>query len=145
MGRVLFSGLGSGFGFWDLARVGSRVNDFWARVSKIWFGSSSGQVFFSFFSQFWPNSWMVEQCKQKSLVKWWSSACQIKMLFNSGSRVGQNYTSGCSGFQNHISGRVGLAKKASDRVKSRVGFWPDPSLIAMCSCTDIQLHRLLLQ
>ena len=77
MGRVLFSDHGSGFGFWDLARVGSRVNDFWARVSKIWFGSNSGQVFFSFFSQFWPNSWMVEQCMQKSLAKWWSSTCQI--------------------------------------------------------------------
>ena len=51
MGRVLFSGLGSGFGFGDLARVGSRVNDFWARVSEIWFGSNSGHVFFSFFYQ----------------------------------------------------------------------------------------------
>ena len=49
---VLFSGLASGFGFGDLARVGSRVNDFWAQISEIWFGSNSGHVFISFFSQF---------------------------------------------------------------------------------------------
>ena len=52
MGRVLFSGLGSGFGFGDLARVGSWVNDFWAQVSEVLFWSNSGHVFFSFFSQF---------------------------------------------------------------------------------------------
>ena len=46
VGRVSFSALGSGFGFLDFARVGFRVKE-------IWFGSSSDQFFFSFFSQFW--------------------------------------------------------------------------------------------
>ena len=37
-------------------------------------------------------------------------------------------SSGYSGSWKNCSGRVGLAEKASGRVNSRVGFWPDPSL-----------------
>ena len=51
MGRVRFSALGSGFGLWDLTRVGSRVNEFWFGFIKL----CSGQVFSHFFNQFWLN------------------------------------------------------------------------------------------
>ena len=76
VGRVCFSGLGSGYGFWDLARVGSRVSGYWARVNEIWFGSNSGQVFFSFFSQCWLNL-----AKNSNINRWWSSACKNKWYF----------------------------------------------------------------
>ena len=43
MGRVNFSSLGSGFGFFDFARVGSRVFDFFFGSKEKFLGSPSGQ------------------------------------------------------------------------------------------------------
>ena len=108
VGRVCFSGLGSGYGFWDLARVGSRVSGYWARVNEIWFGSNSGQVFFSFFSQCWLNlaknsninRWWSSECKNH-WQKWWSSGCQIKLLLDSG----------ISGWTKLYLGLLGFIKK----------------------------------
>ena len=115
MGRVLFSGLGLGFGFWDLAEVGSRVNDLWTRVSKIWFGSSLGLVFSHFSINF-------DQILQKIALLHW---------------VSHEITTGCSGYQNYSLGLVGFAKKASGWVKSQVGFWPNRSLGHECVCVGV--------
>ena len=116
VGRVCFSGLGSGYGFWDLARVGSRVSGYWARVNEIWFGSNSGQVFFSFFSQCWLNlaknsninRWWSSACKNY-WQKWWSSACQIKLLLDFGLSGWTKLYLGLLGFIKKLfgSGRVG--------------------------------------
>ena len=78
------------------------------------FGSGQTRVMFS--SHF--------SVKFDLIQGWWSSAFgkMVEQCMSNHNWVGQNYTSGCSGSQNYSLGRVGLAKKASGRVKSRVGF-----------------------
>ena len=127
VGRVCFSGLGSGYGFWDLARVGSRVSGYWARVK-----------FFSHFSVIVDWIWqkiailldggavhakiidkMVEQwMSNQAVVRFWSLG--LDKIIPRVARVLK------------IIVRVWSAKKALGRVKSQVGFWPDPSLISSC-------------
>ena len=129
MGRVLFSGLGSVFGFWDLARVGSRVSGYWARVNEIWFGSNSGQVFFSFFSQCWLNlaknsninRWWSSACKNY-WQKWWSSACQIKLLLDFGLSGWTKLYLGLLGFIKKLFelGRVGQNGLGLGQISGRV-------------------------
>ena len=45
MGRVSFSALGSGFGFFDFAQVGSQVFDFFFGSKEKFLGSPSGQKY----------------------------------------------------------------------------------------------------
>ena len=49
VGRVSFSALGSRFGFFDFARVGFRVFEYFLRSPS----GQAGLIFFAFFSQFW--------------------------------------------------------------------------------------------
>ena len=71
---------------------------------------------------------MVEQCMQKSLTKWWSSACQITIGLDK------------------IIPRVARVLKIIVRVGSgwpkrpRVGFWPDPSLVKTRACMQLSWH-----
>ena len=97
MGWVHVYALGSGFGIWDLSWVGSQVN-------AIWFGSSSGIIFFSFFSQFWLNFAKISNIQgkiflwvnEKFLLVTWvhTNISRVGLVWPKWPRVGSNLGSG---------------------------------------------------
>ena len=138
MGRVLFSGFRSGFNFQVM-----RSNSGWvsARVTKIWFWSSSGQVFLPFSSQFltdfdkkvsifmeWLDGGVVHV--KNHWQKWWSSACQIKFLLDSGLSGWTKLYLGLLGFIKKLfwSGRVGQNGLGLGQISGRVLARPIPNI-----------------
>ena len=119
MGLVNFLPLGSGFGFFDFVRVGSRVFWFFLGLTNFGFGSTSGQRFFK-------KSCIFQLNTRFNTLKISGYIARVKKKLT---RVKKKVLRVGSGPPKNCSGRVGLAKTASGRVKSWVGFWPDPSLI----------------